>query len=143
MLGALLMHMTWESKGRSNQTLSAAKNSVKISKLLKPAYVIFSKKNDFFQQDKLNVIATRSIVNIYIVYKLSLKTISSSNALKTCLFGATEVKKPNNTTDPDKWQYNGNGLAFDRKSIITHPDDNGFARNVIIFGAYLSKHRAF
>ena len=100
--GPVYAYDIWESKGLSNQRLGFAKNNVKISKLIKPAYVIFSKEDDFFQQDKLNVIATGSIVNIYIVYKLSLKTISSSNALKNCLFGATEVKKPNNTTDPDK-----------------------------------------
>ena len=128
----------WESKGLSNKRLSIAKNNVKISKLIKPAYVIFSKDDKYFQQDKLNAIAAGSIVNIYIVYKLSLKTISSSNTLKNYLFGATEVKKANNTTDLDKWQYRGYGLAFDWRSIFTHPDDNGLARNVIIFGADLS-----
>ena len=120
--GPVSAYDIWESKSLSNQRLSIATNSVKISKLIKPAYVIFSKK------DKLNVIATGCIVNIYIVYKLSLKTISSSNTLKNCLFCAIEVKKPNNNTDPDKWQYSSYGLAFDRKSIFTQPDDNELAR---------------
>ena len=31
------------------------------------------------------------IINIYTVYRLSLKTASSSNALKNCLFGAIKV----------------------------------------------------
>ena len=31
------------------------------------------------------------------------------NTLKNCLFGATEVKKPNNTTDPQKCQYSRYG----------------------------------
>ena len=70
---------------------------------------------------------------------MPLKIISSSNALKNCLFGATEVKKPSKTTDPDKWQYSGYGLAFDRKSIFTQPDDNELARNIIIFMSR-SKH---
>ena len=55
---------------------------------MKSANVVFSKEDDFFQQDKLNVIAAGSILNIYIVYKLSLKTRSSSNALKNGLFSA-------------------------------------------------------
>ena len=94
--------------------MGIAKDSVKTSKLISPEYVIFSKDADFFQQDKSSVIAAKSIVNIYIVYTLSTKSISSSNALINCLFGATEVKKTNNTTDPQKWQYSGYGLAFDR-----------------------------
>ena len=84
--------------------------------------------------------ASESIVNIYIVYKLSSKTISSSNALKNSLFGATEVTKPNNTTDPQKYIYSGWGLACDRTSQFTHPN-GGWIRNVIIFGADLSKSR--
>ena len=70
----------WESKGLSEQRLGIAKGSVKTSKLITPGYVIFSKGAGFFQQDKSNVIAAKSIVNIYIVYKLSTKSISSSNA---------------------------------------------------------------
>ena len=105
-----------------------------------PEYVIFSKGADFFQQDKSSVIAAKSIVNIYIVYTLSTKSISSSNALKNCLFGATEVKKTNYTTDPQKWQYSGYGLAFDRTGQFTH-NDGSLARNIIIFGADLSTSR--
>ena len=71
------------------------------------------------------------------MYKNSTKSISSSNALKSCLFGVTEVKKPSNTTDPQKWQYSGYGLAFDRTGQYTHNHGN-LARNIIIFGADLS-----
>ena len=76
--------------------MGIAKGTLKTRKLIRSGYVIFSKVADFFQQDKSNVIAAKLIVNIYIVYKLSTKSISSSNALKNCLFGATEVKKTNN-----------------------------------------------
>ena len=116
--------------------MGIAKGSVKTSQLLRPGYVIFSKSADFFQQDKSNVIAAKSIVNIYIVYKLSTKSISSSNASKNCLFGATEVKKLDNTTDPEKWQYSGYGLVFDRTGQFTD-NDGSQARNIIIFGADL------
>ena len=94
--GNIAIYDIWESMGLSDQRLGMAKDSVKTW------WVIFSKRADFFQQDKSNVIAAKSIVNIYIVYKLSTKSISTSNALKNCLFGATEVKKTNNTTDPQK-----------------------------------------
>ena len=56
------------------------------------------------------------------MYKFSLKTISSNDALKKYLFGATKVKKPNNTTDPHKYNNSGYGLAFDRTGQFTHPD---------------------
>ena len=120
--------------------MGITKDSVKTSKLIRPGYVIVSKGADFFQQDKSNVITAKLIVNIYIVYKLSTKSKSSSNTLQNCLFGATEVKKTNNTTDPQKWQYSGYGLAFDRTGQVTL-NDGSLARNVIIFGANLSTSR--
>ena len=134
------MYDIWESKGLSDKRLGIAKGSVKTSKLIRPGFVMFSKGADFFQQDKSNVIAAKSIVNICIVYKLSTKSISSSNGLKNCLFCATEVKKSNNTTDPQKWQYDGYGFAFGRTGQFTH-NDGSLARNIIIFGADLSISR--
>ena len=119
-----------------NQRVYLLKNWVKKSKLIRPEYVIFSKDTEFFQQDKSNVIAAKSIVNIYIVYKLSTKNISSSNALKNCLFGATEVKKKTNNTYPQKWQCSRYCLAFDRTGQFTY-NDGSLARNIIIFGADL------
>ena len=111
-----------------------------ISKLIKPAYEALNKKDEYFQQKDNDVIASGSIVSIYIVYSLSLKTINSGDVLKNCLFGETEVKKSNNTADPHKWQYSGYSLAFDRTGQFTHPD-GGWGRNVIIFGADLLNSR--
>ena len=112
-------------KGLSNQRLVIAKGSVKSSKLTRPGYLIFSKSAQFFHQDHSNVIAAKLIANIYIVYKLSTKSTSSTNALKNCLFVAAEVKKNNNNTiDTQKWQYSGYGLAFDRTGQSTHNDIN-------------------
>ena len=54
-----------------------------MSKPIKPAYVIFNHKESFFIQKRENIIKGRSIVNIYIVFSLYQKTISSNNALKT------------------------------------------------------------
>ena len=71
------------------------------------------------------------------MYSLSQKTINSDNVLKNCLFGATKVTKPGDTTDTDKYIYSGYGLGFDSTSQFTHPQ-SGMARNIIIFGVDLS-----
>ena len=126
-------------KGLSNQSLSLSgsvggANDIKMSKPIRLAYVIFNHKESFFvPKKKENVIKSRSIVNIDIVCSLQQKTISSNNALKNCLFGATKVTKPGDTTDPDKHIYSGYGLGFDSKGQFTH-SQGGMARNIIIFG---------
>ena len=104
-----------------------------MSKPITPAYVIFNHKESFFEQKKENIIKSGSIVNIYIVYSLSQKTINSDNVLKSCLFGATKVTKPGDTTDTDKYIYSGYGLGFDSTGQFSHPQ-GGMARNIIIFG---------
>ena len=107
----------WNSKGISKQSLHFAAGAVgdlKMSKAIKPASGIFNKESGYLLQKNSDIIASGSIVNTYIVYRLSLKTISSSNALKNSLFGATEATKPNNTTDSHKYNYSGYGTTFDR-----------------------------
>ena len=47
------------------------------------------------------------------------------------------MTKPNNTTDPHKYNYSGYGLAFDRTGQFTH-NHCGLGRNVVIFGADVS-----
>ena len=73
-----------------------------MSKSIRPAYVIFNHKESFLEQKKENIIKSGSTVNIYIVYSVPQKTINSNNVLKNCLFGATKVTKPGDTTDNDK-----------------------------------------
>ena len=85
------------------------------------------------EQKEENIIKSGFIVNIYIVYSLSQKTINSVNVLKNCLFGATKVTKPGDTRDTDKYIYSGYGLEFDRTGQFNHPQ-GGMARNIIIFG---------
>ena len=92
----------WKSKGLFAQNLVYAGSGNVISKLIKPAYVALNKKDEYFLQKDSEVITSGSIVNIYITYKLSLKSIGSNNPLRNCLFGATKVTKPDDTTDPDK-----------------------------------------
>ena len=83
------------------------------------------------------VIANTSIVNIYIIYKLSPKSINTTNALKNCLFHVVDADRPNNTKDLQKYTYSGYGICFDHTGVFTHSEGN-FARNAIIFGADMS-----
>ena len=59
----------WKSKGLSSQSLHLSgtvgtANNIKMSKPIRPAYVIFNHKESFFEQKKENIIKSRSIVNI-------------------------------------------------------------------------------
>ena len=100
---------------------------------IRPAYVIFNHKESFFEHKKENIIKSRSIVNICIVYSLWQKAINSDNVLKNCLFGAIKVTKPGDTTDTDKYIYSGYGFGFDSVGQFTHPRGR-MARNTTIFG---------
>ena len=67
----------WKSKGLSNQYLntSGTLGDVVLSKPIKPVHVIFKGKGALSQDDN-DIIAGGPIVNIYIVYKTSPKTIT-------------------------------------------------------------------
>ena len=63
----------WKSKALSSQSLRLSgtvgtANDIKMSKPIRPAYVIFNHEKSFFEQKKENIIKSGSIVNIYIVY---------------------------------------------------------------------------
>ena len=73
----------WKSKGLSNQYLNASGTfgDAVLSKPIKPIYVMFKAKGALIQ-DNNDIIAAGPIVNIYIVYKTSPKTINSNFVLK-------------------------------------------------------------
>ena len=75
-----------------------------------------------------------AIVNIYIVYEIS-KNYNNSNypTLENCLFGAVNFTIH---ADIDQYKYSGYGIGFDRKGEFSF--GNGFGRNCIIFGVYMS-----
>ena len=97
-------------------------------------HVIFKGKGTLVQ-DENHIISGGPIINIYIIYKTSPKTINSNFVFRDCLFGAIRINTTN--SDTDKWQYSGYGIGFDSTGNFTHPD-GGIARNVIIYGADVS-----
>ena len=131
----------WRSKALSNQYLNGdgTQGDIVLSKPINPVYVIFKEKSMLCQHIN-DVIAGGPIVNIYIVYKTSLKTIKSSFVFKNVLFGAIKITNTTNS-DTDKWQYSGYGIGFDSTGSFAHPDDGKDAKNIIIFGANMSNSR--
>ena len=91
-----------KSKGLSNQYLNAVGTlgDVVLSKRIKRMYVIFKRKGALVQGDN-DIIAGGPIVNIYIVYKISPKTINSDFVFRDCLFGAIKITNTTNS-DTDK-----------------------------------------
>ena len=76
-----------------------------------------------------------TIVNIYIVYKISKNyNISSYPPLENRLFGAVNLTKH---ADIGQYKYSGYGLGFHRKGEFSFGSD-GFGRNAIIFRADMS-----
>ena len=63
-------------------------------------HVIFKRKGTLVQNDN-DIIAGGPIVNIYIVYKTSSKTINSNFVFRDCLFGAIKIRNTTNF-DTDK-----------------------------------------
>ena len=124
----------------SNQYLNAVSTlgDVVLSKPIKPMHVIFKGKGTLVQNDN-DILAGGPIVNIYIVYKTSPKTINSNLLFKNCLFGTIKITSTTNS-DTDKWQYSGYGVGFDSTGSFTHPD-RGNGKNVIIFGPDLCNYR--
>ena len=92
----------WKSKGLSNQYLNnlGTLGNVVLSKPIKPMHVIFKRKGTLIQNDN-DIIAGEPIVNIYIVYKTSPKTINSNFVFRDCLFDAIKITNTTNS-DTDK-----------------------------------------
>ena len=121
---------TWKSKGTSNENFYYNDGNID-KKLTKPTHVSLYLDQYFFQDAAKAIIS--SVINVYICYKLSPKTINSDNVFKKFLFGAIYAARPNDNKDPDNFIYTGWGIGFDRNGTFGH-SEGGTARNVIIFG---------
>ena len=76
---------------------------------------------------------SRTIVNIYIVYRLS-PSITSHITQENCLFGAVKLTK---NLKINTYSGYGVAVAFDAKGSFSHPS-GGYGKNIIIFGDDLS-----
>ena len=130
----------WKSKGLFNQYLDliGTGGDIVLSKPIKPMHVIFKRKGTLAHRDN-DIITGGPIINIYIVYNTSPKTINLNFVLKNCLFGAIKITNTTNS-DTDKWQYSGYGAGFDSAGSFTNAD-GGNGKIVIIFGVDLGNFR--
>ena len=85
---------SWKSKGLFNEKICSIMNSKgAVPKIVHDNVGIKVKFNgDLLKQDKVTY-NHQSIVNIYIVYRLTPDTKDSSVTLKNCLFGTVKFKK--------------------------------------------------
>ena len=92
----------WKSKGLSNQYLKTfgTIGDVLLNKPIKRMHVIFQGAGTLVQNEN-DIIAGGPIVNTYIVYKTSPKTINSNFVFRNCLFGAVRITN-NTNSDTDK-----------------------------------------
>ena len=70
---------------------------------------------DLSKQDKVTY-NHGSIINIYVVYKLSSSVSKTSLTLKNCLFAAVALTK--NSTDITRCNYSGYGIAFNSQNYL-------------------------
>ena len=125
----------WKSKGLSNQYLNlvGTLGDIILSQSIKPMHVIFSGKGLLYQKNN-DATTGGPIINIYTVYKVTSKTISSDFVLKNCFFGGVKITNTYDS-DPDKWKYSYYGIGFYTAGSFTHPDDGKDAKNVIVLDA--------
>ena len=102
---------SWESKGLSDEVvkpIATSSNSLapELSSFINKIKVKFN--GSCLKQDKITY-TRETIVNIYIVYKLSSNHNNFDFSLENCLFG--EVKLTTNA-DIDKYKYSGYGIGF-------------------------------
>ena len=84
-------------------------------------------------QNKI-IFYNKKIVNIYIVYELTLHDSNSNYpVLENCLFRANKLTRG---TDIDNYKFFGYGIRFDRKGILSIGNEVG--RNRMNFGVDMS-----
>ena len=99
-------------------------------------HVIFNGKGNLVQKQD-DIISGGPIINIYIIYKITPKTVSNSFVFKNSLFGTIKVSNTQES-EKKKWQYSGYGLTSDPANTFKHPDNGKSSKNIIIFGTDLS-----
>ena len=127
----------WQSKGLPDKKINAPKTSTSNDQAPILEYesdrISLQFREDLLRQNKVTY-NHWSIVNIYIVYKISSTFARQINlTLKNFWFGAVKIKN----TDISKYKYSGYDISFDSKGSFLHSDGN-YGVNIIMFGADLS-----
>ena len=127
---------SWESKGLSNKRISSTKTSNYDQPPI-PVYdnarIRLSFTGDLLKQNKVTY-DHGSIMNIYIVYRLTPYVNTLGVTLENCLFVAVKSTK---NADIDKYKYSGYGIGFDSRGSFSRSSGR-YGENVIIFGADMS-----
>ena len=79
----------------------------------------------------------KQVVNIYIVYEIDFWWYIRGAEFTLGNFFFVDVKL-NKKADPDKYSYSGYCIEFDGRGSFSLSSDDGFDKNVIIFGADIS-----
>ena len=140
----------WRSTGIFNYSdyynmngIEDTKTNLPILKNNKETYVLL--QGNYFQQNYNIIIPdnNKNVINIYVVNKLDpiSSTRNTDYTIQNALFGAIKITK---NADYSKNNYTGYGLCFDEGGEFSHTvrqgnfDRTTDARNVIIFGVYMS-----
>ena len=135
MITNTLSILSWQSKGLPIENIDPPTTSLSpsISYVGKEIRVTFN-GSCLRQSNKLKY-THKTIVNIYIVYKLGASTSNDNDpALKHFLFRAVTLTK---NADIYKYEYSDYGVGFDRRSSFSFPGD-GFCQNLLIFAVGMS-----
>ena len=131
---------SWKSAGIHNDSNNTDLFSVNNSNNVSPTLLNQDNRlgvtfSGYYMKQNKTGYAHGSAVNIYIVYELKNRTISSPDfTVQNGLFGAIKITKDVNTSH---YQYHGYGICFDGKSNFSFGNIAN-AKNKIFFGADMS-----
>ena len=127
--------LSWQSKGLSNENIDPLNTNFSPLTDYVGNKIRVKFTGSFLKQSNKIRYTHKTIVNIYIVYKLGASSSHNNDpSLKNCLFDAITLAK---NADIDKYGYSGYGTGFDRRSSFSFPGV-GFGQNVLIFAVDMS-----
>ena len=127
--------LSWQPKGLSNENIDPPNTNFSPLTDYVGNKIRVKFTGSFLKQSNKIWYTHKTIVNIYIVYKLGASSSHNNDpSLKNCLFGAITLTK---NADFDKYGYSGYGTGFHRRSSFSFPGV-GFGQNVLIFAVDMS-----
>ena len=112
---------SWISKGLYNKKISfVSKSNGTVPKIVCDNARIKVKFNENLLKQNKVTYTHGSIVNIYVVYRLTPKINLGGvvPTLQNCLYGAVKLTK---NIDIGKYKYSGYGIGFDSRGTFSHP----------------------